>query len=82
MQYATQDETPPPFRTNNALPFKKITGSVLYYSRAVDPTVFIPLNDIEKEQISATEKQKPREANYWTIRPRTLTPKYVSMYQI
>jgi hypothetical protein len=37
---------------------KKITGSVLYYSRAVDPTVLIPLNDIAKVKTPATEKTK------------------------
>jgi hypothetical protein len=30
----------------------------LYYSRAVYPTVIIPLNDIATEQTSATEKTK------------------------
>jgi hypothetical protein len=37
---------------------QNITGSVLYYSRAVDPTVIIPLNDIATEQTRATEKTK------------------------
>jgi hypothetical protein len=31
-------------------------GSVLYYARAVDPTVIMPLNDIATEQTKATEK--------------------------
>jgi hypothetical protein len=35
---------------------KKVTGSVLYYARAVDPTVLMPLNDIATEQTKATEK--------------------------
>jgi hypothetical protein len=30
--------------------------SVLYYARAVDPTVLMPLNDIATEQTKATEK--------------------------
>jgi hypothetical protein len=34
----------------------KITGSVLYYARAVDPAVLMPLNDIATEQTKATEK--------------------------
>jgi hypothetical protein len=34
----------------------KVTGSVLYYARAVDPTVLMPLNDIATEQTKATEK--------------------------
>jgi hypothetical protein len=38
----------------------KITGSVLYYSRAVDPKVFMPLNDIGAEQTTAAKKNKKR----------------------
>jgi hypothetical protein len=34
----------------------KVTGSVLYYARVVDPTVLIPLNDIATEQTKATKK--------------------------
>jgi hypothetical protein len=49
--------TPPPFgQTMHYHP--KITGSVLYYSRAVDPTVVMPLNDIATEQTTATKKTK------------------------
>jgi hypothetical protein len=36
--------------------YKKFTGAVLYYARAVDPTVLMPLNDIAMEQTKATEK--------------------------
>jgi hypothetical protein len=35
---------------------QKVTGSVLYYARAVDPTVFMSLNDITPEQTKATER--------------------------
>jgi hypothetical protein len=38
------------------LNIQKVTGSVLYYARAVDPTVLMPLNDISTEQTKATEK--------------------------
>jgi hypothetical protein len=34
----------------------KVTGSILYYARAVDPTVLMPLNDIAMEQTKVTEK--------------------------
>jgi hypothetical protein len=36
------------------LTIQKVTGSVLYYARAVDPTVLMPLNDISTEQTKAT----------------------------
>jgi hypothetical protein len=55
MQYSTQDETPL-LSVKQCTTIQKITGSVLYYSRAVDPTVLMPLNDIATEQTTATEK--------------------------
>jgi hypothetical protein len=55
IQYATQDETPP-LTAKQCLNIQKVTGSVLYYARAVDPTVLMHLNDISTEQTKATEK--------------------------
>jgi hypothetical protein len=54
-QYAPKDETPP-LTAKQCLTIQKVTGSVLYYARAVDPTVLMPLNDIATEQTKATEK--------------------------
>jgi hypothetical protein len=54
-QYATRDETPP-LTAKQCLTIQKFTGSVLYYARAVDPTVLMTLNDIAMEQTKATEK--------------------------
>jgi hypothetical protein len=54
-QYATKDETPP-LAAKQCLTIQKVTGSVLYYARAVDPTVLMPLNDIATEQTKGTEK--------------------------
>jgi hypothetical protein len=62
MQYATQYETPP-LSDTECTTIQKNTGSVLYYSREVDPTVIMPLNDIATEQTTATKKQKPQQAN-------------------
>jgi hypothetical protein len=56
-QYATKDETPP-LTAKKCLAIQKVTGSVLYYARAVDPTVLMPLNDIATEQTKATEKNQ------------------------
>jgi hypothetical protein len=57
MQYATQDETPL-LSDKKCTTIQKITGSVLYYSRAVDSTVIMPLNDIATEQTTAIENTK------------------------
>jgi hypothetical protein len=54
-QYATKDEALP-LTAKQCLTIQKVTGSVLYYARAVDPTVLMPLNDIATEQTKATEK--------------------------
>jgi hypothetical protein len=54
-QYATKDETPP-LTAQQCLTIHKVTGSVLYYDRAVNPTVLMALNDIATEQTKATEK--------------------------
>jgi hypothetical protein len=54
-QYATKDETPP-ITAQQCLTIQKVTGSVLYYARAVDPAVLMPLNYISMEQTKATEK--------------------------
>jgi hypothetical protein len=54
-QYATSDETPP-LTAQQCLTIQKVTGSVLYYARAVDPTVLMPLNAIATEKTKATEK--------------------------
>jgi hypothetical protein len=54
-QYATKDETPL-LTDQQCLTIQKVTGSVLYYARAMDPTVLMPLNDIGTEQTKATEK--------------------------
>jgi hypothetical protein len=42
--------------TQHCLTIQKVTGSVLYYARAVDPTVLMPLNDIATKKTKATEK--------------------------
>jgi hypothetical protein len=54
-QYVTKDDTPP-LTAKQCLTIQKVTGSVLYYTRAVDPTVLMPLNDIATEQTKATGK--------------------------
>jgi hypothetical protein len=54
-QYATRDETPP-LTAKQCLNIQKVTGSVLYYTRALEPTVMMRLNDIAIEQTKATEK--------------------------
>jgi hypothetical protein len=65
-QYVTKNETPP-LTPIQCLTIQKVTGSVLYYSLAVDPTVLMPLNDITTDQTKATEKCRPPRINCWII---------------
>jgi hypothetical protein len=70
-QYDTKDETPP-LTAQQCLTIQKVTGSVLYYARAVDPTVLMPLNDIATEQTKATEKTQAatnQMLDYFVTRP-------------
>jgi hypothetical protein len=57
-QYTTKDETPP-IAAQQYLTIQKVTGTILYYAHAVDPTVLMPLNDFAAEQTKATEKRRP-----------------------
>jgi hypothetical protein len=54
-QYATKDETPP-LTSKQCLTIQKVTGSIFHYSREVDPTDLMPIDDIATEQTKATEK--------------------------
>jgi hypothetical protein len=65
-QYTTKDEIPP-LTAQQCLTIQKVTGSVLYYARAVDPAVLMPLNDIATEQTKVTEKRKQPRINCWII---------------
>jgi hypothetical protein len=62
-QYATKDETPP-LTAEQCLTIQQVTGSVMYYARAVDPTVLMPLDYITTEQTKATENRRPPRINY------------------
>jgi hypothetical protein len=54
-QYVTQYETPP-LTAKQCLNIQTVTGSILYYARAVYPTILMPLNEIATEHTKATEK--------------------------
>jgi hypothetical protein len=56
----TRDETPL-LSVKQCTNIQKITGSVLYYARAVDPKILMPFNDIATEHTNATEKTQAAE---------------------
>jgi hypothetical protein len=79
-QYATKDETPP-LTANQCLTIQKVTGSVLYYARAVETDVLMPPNDIATEQTKATEKTqaaKNQMLDYLFTHPEATTRYHAS----
>jgi hypothetical protein len=82
-QYAMKDETPP-LTAQQCLTIQKVTGSVLYYARASDPTVLMPLNDIATEQTKATERTQAatnKMLDYLATHPEA-TLRYHASYMI
>jgi hypothetical protein len=72
-QYATKDETPP-LTAQQCLTIQKVIGAVLYYARAVDRTVLMPLNDIVMEQTKVTAKNQAdtnQLFDYFATHPET-----------
>jgi hypothetical protein len=73
-QYTTKDETPQ-LTAQQCLTIKKVTGSVLYYDRAFDPTVLMPINEIATEQTKATKKTQAatnQMLDYLATHPNTM----------
>jgi hypothetical protein len=53
---------------------QKLTGTLIYYARAVDPTLIIPINVLASEQSNATEITADRVIkllNYCSTHPET-----------
>jgi hypothetical protein len=72
-QYAMKYETPT-LTAQQCLTIQKVTGSVMYYAIAVDPTVLMPLNDIATEKLRRPKKRKQPRVNCWIIWPLTQMP--------
>jgi hypothetical protein len=70
-----------PSLPNSVLNIQKVTGSVLYYARSVDPAVLMPLNDIATEQTKSTEKTQAATnqlLDYLATRPDVTTRYHAS----
>jgi hypothetical protein len=53
---------------------QQLTGKLLYYARAVDPTLIMPINVLKSEQLKATEvtaNKFIKLLNYRNTRPET-----------
>ena len=64
--YGAKQQLTPPTNTSTALPPKgvkriiQITGSLLYYARAVDPTIHVAIGAIASQQAKAIEETAAR----------------------
>jgi hypothetical protein len=53
-QYVENETTSPALSTKDVNKLQKLTGTLLYYFRAVDPTLIMPINVLASEQSKAT----------------------------
>ncbi len=59
-QYVEPDEISTPLDKEGKKYIQAVTGTLLYYSRAVDPTMLVALNAIATQQASPTQKTLER----------------------
>jgi hypothetical protein len=59
---------------------QQLTGILLYYARAVDPTLIMPINVLASEQSNATEVTADKVKNCSTTAIRILKQKFVIMH--
>jgi hypothetical protein len=57
-QYIDEEVQPPPLSKEDAKYVQAVSGTLLYYGRAVDPTILPALSSIATEQAKPTEKTK------------------------
>jgi hypothetical protein len=53
-QYVENNTTSPALSAKDVNKLQQLTGTLLYYSRAVDPTFIMPINVLASEQSKAT----------------------------
>jgi hypothetical protein len=53
-QYVQNETTSPALSAKDVNKLQELTGTLLYYTRAVDPTLIMPINVLESEQSKAT----------------------------
>jgi hypothetical protein len=54
-QYVDDKTTSPALSDKDVNKLQQLTGTLLYYARAVDPTLIMPINVLASEQSNATE---------------------------
>jgi hypothetical protein len=54
-QFVDDKTTSPALSNKDVNKLQQLTGTLLYYARAVDPTLIMPINVLASEQSNATE---------------------------
>jgi hypothetical protein len=73
-QYVEDDNNSPALSAKNVTKLQQLTGTLLYYARAVDPTLIMPINVLASEQTKATSDKADKVIkllNYCTTHPAT-----------
>jgi hypothetical protein len=63
-QYVENKTTSPALSDKDVNKLQKLTGTLLYYARAVDPTLIMPINVLASEQSKATAVTADKSSNF------------------
>jgi hypothetical protein len=73
-QYVENETTSPALSAKDVNKLQQLTGTLLYYARAVDPTLIMPINLLASEQSKATSDTADKVIkllNYCNTHPET-----------
>jgi hypothetical protein len=73
-QYVEDETTSPALSDKDVNKLQQLTGTLLYYARAVDPTLIMPINVLASEQSGATAVTADKVIkllNYCNTNPET-----------
>jgi hypothetical protein len=73
-QYVEDENNSPALSAKDVNKLQQLTGTLFYYTRAVDPTLIIPINVLSSEQTKATSDTADtviKLLNYCTTHPET-----------
>jgi hypothetical protein len=62
-QFVSDPTHSPALSDNDVNKLQQLTGTLLYYARAVDPTLIMPINVLASEQANATEVTADKVTN-------------------
>jgi hypothetical protein len=80
-QFVNETTPSPALLDEDVNKIQKLTGTLIYYARAVDPTLVMPINVLASEQSNATVVTADKVIkllNYWNTHPETKIPYHAS----